>query len=757
MALAAAVLVVSAAAIGQGVAVLAGAREWVWWAPGAGLCVMVSVAGLLIHAPGDAATVAATLAVLTVAALGFRVVRTALVAALPDAVPAALITLAAVLLPFAVSGRTGILGVGQNNDMSAHLTTAWWLQHRLGSPGIGAVGGALPDVGYPLGPHALAAALSLGHISLVHAFNAVIVVAAPLTALVALGALKEVRRPARIAAAALVGLCYLAVSYLVQAAFKETLEALILITAVLIARDVAGGRLAGWRAGLALGVVAGGAIHVYSYPGLAWPIMAVGGITLASRAWRLMLRAAPGVLLPAALLIAPAAGRILDFYNSPFAGENHNGNLVNAVRPLEALGVWLNADFRFDPHPLWPTVVLGALAAVALAAAIWRLVSRREPVLAVALATSVVLYVYAAATKSIYVSAKTLAVLAPLAALTMAAGLLGARSGALLRGLALVIGLAAAASSFLALRDARVGPVTHEQELASLRPKLGHHSTLFMGNDDFTQWDLHGANVAIAHVLYAPGRAYTRPSKQLGEFETLDFDNFLPQTLDRFRYVIGSNTPYASVPPPNFRLIASTRSFQLWRRSGRTPLRWPVDPDGAPGGVLNCRSSVGRLRLGGAGPRGTAGVLPRPVAISQADWRGQPRRAGDSAAATVRLPRGTWDLSMQYVSTTGLDIRAGALRGSLPASLDRLGPYFRVGTVRVRRAGPLVVTVTARPMNALGRLLGAPGATRALNSPHNLPLDGLAFTRHGARERVVPAQRACGHYVDWVAPAAAGS
>lgn len=763
IALAALIVVGCSVVIGQGVAALAGRTDWAWWAPGVGACAVLGVAGVLIRAPGRGSTVVIAIAVLTVAALASRAVRAGLAQALPDGLPVAVVTLAATLLPFAVSGRTGVLGAGVNNDMSAHLTTAWWLEHKIGSPGIGAIGGALPDVGYPLGPHGLADALSLAlHISLVHAFNAVILASAPLTALVALGALRSVPRVPRLIAAALVGLCYLATSYLVQAAFKETLEGLALVTTVLVACDLAAHHRADWRAGLPLGVVLGGTVHIYSYPGLAWPLAATAAVVLVRRAWRPVLRGALGTVFAAVVLVAPATGQIYAFYNSPFAGENHNGNLVHAVPPLEALGVWLNADFRFYPHPLWPTLVLGGVAAVALLVAVVRLVRRRAAVLPAAVVTAVVLYLYAAATKSIYVSAKTLAILAPLAALTMAAGLLAPSAGGraarrLFAGLAVVVGIAAAASTFLALRDARIDPPAHEAELASLRARLGHHTTLFMGKDDFAQWELHGTNVYVGRLFYAPARAGVRPSKPLGESEALDFDSFLPETLDHFLYVISSNTPYRSSAPPNFRVVARTPSYLLWKRHGRTPLRYPVDFHGAPGGTLNCASGFGRLRLGGAGPDGTAGVLPRPVVGSQRDWRGQPQRAGQSATMTVRLPRGSWDLSMQYVSSTGLDIRAGNLRGGLPATLDRLGPYYRVGTVRAARSGPVTVRVTARPMNRLGRLLGAPGATRALNSPGNLPLDGLAFTRHDSRERVVPVRQACGRYVDWVAPPATGA
>ena len=52
-------------------------------------------------------------------------------------------------IPFAVSGRWGLLGVGFNNDLGLHLAWAEWLRSGFGPA---------PDAGYPLGPHGLAVA-----------------------------------------------------------------------------------------------------------------------------------------------------------------------------------------------------------------------------------------------------------------------------------------------------------------------------------------------------------------------------------------------------------------------------------------------------------------------------------------------------------------------------------------------------------------------------------------------------------------------
>ena len=53
----------------------------------------------------------------------------------------------ALAIPFAVSGRWGLIGVGFNNDLGLHLAWAEWLRSGFGPT---------PEAGYPLGPHALA-------------------------------------------------------------------------------------------------------------------------------------------------------------------------------------------------------------------------------------------------------------------------------------------------------------------------------------------------------------------------------------------------------------------------------------------------------------------------------------------------------------------------------------------------------------------------------------------------------------------------
>jgi hypothetical protein len=66
----------------------------------------------------------------------------------------------------------------------------------------------------------------------------------------------------------------------------------------------------------------------------------------------------------------------------------------------------------------------------------------------------------------------------------------------------------------------------------------------------------------------------------------------------------------------------------------------------------------------------------------------------------------------------------------------------------VRGGGPVRITVHVHPLGVIGRALGSPGRTRALNSHELRPLGGVAATRHGDAPRTVPLADACGRYVD---------
>jgi hypothetical protein len=257
-------------------------------------------------------------------------------------------------------------------------------------------------------------------------------------------------------------------------------------------------------------------------------------------------------------------------------------------------------------------------------------------------------------------------------------------------------------------------------------------------------WDLFSLRPYRPRLLYMVKRLPLRHAKHWHPGRPLDLDSMTAREINRLRWFITSNTPYASTPPAGVRLVRRTRSFQLWERVGPVAPRHILPGEvGAPGAVLDCSTPEGRAL---SRRHGTAIVRATPVVGRATDWSGEARDAGSTASQTLRLPPGRWDISLQYVSRNPIDVQAGGERTTMPANLDRMSPFFRALTVR--GGGPVRITVHVHRLGVIGRALGSTGRTRALNSPDLRPLAGLAATRHGDTPRSVPLARACGRYVD---------
>src|SRR4249919_1841921 len=114
--------------VGRAVLFLAGRREWSWLEPAVGFGAVLTVTGLLARAPGHGTSATLGLAALIVAAVlvlwrGVRPLsptglqRTNAGVVWREGLPVAIVVLVVLAIPFAVSGRWGLLGVGFNNDL----------------------------------------------------------------------------------------------------------------------------------------------------------------------------------------------------------------------------------------------------------------------------------------------------------------------------------------------------------------------------------------------------------------------------------------------------------------------------------------------------------------------------------------------------------------------------------------------------------------------------------------------------------------
>lgn len=747
---------VGALVIGQAALRLCGARRWSWLAPALGVSLMMIVAVPAIHIPGRAATTAVALLVLAVGALAFLVATPSQrppLAGLLAALPVMLLS----LVPFASAGHAGILGVSINNDMAAHL--AWAEAYR--SELVAQVNTIPSD--YPLGPHALAAALAEGlGIGVEQAFTGITLALPALLAWTALGALRNPRAWGPVVTATLVGMPFLVASYYGHGSFKEPLQAMLVLA---VAIHLAGPRdLHGRLRWVPLALMLVGVVSVYSVQGLAWP-PALIGLWVAGSAAALLYRggslgelvargrreAAPVAVAVAVLAVAivPQLPRLEKFFasaastNGTGIATTNLGNVPGSLSVWEAFGVWDNPDYRLpavDPFAtgMWTALVL----ALAVFGVVWA-VRRRELVLPAAAAVAYAVWVVSDRTQSPYVAAKALAILAPLLMIVIVRPL-AERVDASWRmpswwwaaapALAAVLVVKAVGSSWDALRFSKVGPTAHLRELRELRPLLGGggRPTLFLGNDDFIGWELAGVRVGVPVVGSESAAMAMRPEKAWQPGQSPDFDSLDSRVLNEFDWVITPRDAAGSSAPEGLRLARTTRNFSLWRRMSEIPPRSLLREREAPAAVLRCRTRRGRAVVRGGG---VAGVRGGAAAVAVG---GLP--PGAETTVVLRLTPGRWDLETPYTSPRPIEVRAPGLRATLAANLDRVGTRWPIGRIAVSRPGPVRVSLRATK----GRL--SPGSAIA----HPVSVVAVPV----GTERVVPIASACGKFVDWYRPAA---
>jgi hypothetical protein len=818
--------------VGRAVLSLSGGREWSWLEPAVGFGAVLTVTGLLARAPGHGTS--ATLALLALVGVAALVVwrvgvrpfldmpgkRTNAGVPWREGLPVAVVIALVLAIPFAISGRWGLLGVGFNNDLGLHLAWAEWLRSGFGPE---------PDPGYPLGPHGLAVATAVvPGIGLGQAFLGEIIAIGVMTGLTALGALRTLTPGRRTIAAAMIALPYLAASYYAQAAFKELAEALLVLafaiwlTTLDAARNSAAGSQA--RGGpspdtqhrarrdvsgvgpplawlLPPLALAGGIFFSYSFAGLAWPvaIAALWSLTLPEVRQALRPRSLLRFLLrPATLLaIAVLAGlAVLVTVVGPFgfAGSFNKvagSNTYGPVSPLEALGIWPASNYRLDAAggARLPGLA-GTIAILALLAGVAWWVRRREPTIPIALGAAWLLYLLSLPSAGDYSQAKALMIVSPLAMLVIARPLLtefpgrraamsnpprrradisdkaghigpsAARSGhrgpsarrvrvgwAVL-GVAFVAG--AVYSSFLALRDAPVGPPGHGSELQAFLPILHGQPVLYAGQDRYAAYELLGADTHVPLVEFPDDAVSPNPEKPFDTgdaYSPIDFDSLSRGTLDRHPYVITGRAAWNSQAPPNFKRVDSTPSFVLWKQAGPTPEDRHVLLEGTEAGAYaGCAAPEIRILLAA---KGRAGIFPDAVIGQKGGWDGGSILGLDAETSqTLRLPAGSWNLSLQYFSPFGLTLSAPGFSEELVAALDgqrpntislgNNGQFWPAGRYE-SKGGAVRFTVSTEEASTLQSLSGYTGKAYL----------GELVAVPAEPHRTVPLAQACDSWIDW--------
>jgi hypothetical protein len=804
--------------VGRAILSLAGRDEWSWLEPAVGFGAVLTATGVVARAPGHGkSSTLALAALIAVAALvlwrsGVRPfsppgrIKTNAErksGAWREGLPVAIVVLIALAIPFAVSGRWGLLGVGFNNDLGLHLAWAEWLRSGFGPA---------PDPGYPLGPHGLAVATAaVPGIDLGQAFLGEIIAIGVMTGLTALGALRGMTSGRRTAAAAMVALSYLGASYYAQGAFKELAEALLFLAFAIwlttldaprapeeqtrrapspdTQQRAIGELVSGEGALLALLpplALAGGIFFAYSFAGIAWP-----AVTL--MLWSLTLPAVRAALRPRSLLrfllrpttlvalLVLAGIAVLVTVVGPFgfAGSFNKvagSNTYGPVSPIEALGIWPAANYRLDAAggANLPGLA-GAIAVLALLVGVAWWISRRELTIPIALGTGALLYLASLPTSGDYAQAKALMIMAPLAMLVAIRPLLEEfpRIGSRGRGLAgpspqlsaetpspaLRLGWAALAvvfiagavySSFLVLRDAPVGPPGHGSELQAFLPIVHGQPVLYAGQDRYAAYELLGADTHVPLVEFPDPEVSPNPEKPFDTgdaYSPIDFDSFSRGTLDRFPYVITSRAAWDSQPPPNFKRVDATPSYVLWKRTGPTPENRHVLLEGTEAGAYaGCAAPEVRTLL--ANP-GRASLFPDAVIGQKGDWdEGSILGTGAETSQSLQLPPGSWNLSLQYFSPFDLTLLAPGFSETLKAALDGQRP----NTISLGNSGQFWPAGRYESKGGRTRFTLATadaGWLQSLTGHDGQAYVGELVAVPAEPHRTVPLAQACNQWIDW--------
>ena len=242
----------------------------------------------------------------------------------------------------------------------------------------------------------------------------------------------------------------------------------------------------------------------------------------------------------------------------------------------------------------------------------------------------------------------------------------------------------------------QVGLPGHGSRLRAFLPILHGKPVLYAGQDRYAAYELLGADTHVPLVEFPDDTVSQNPEKPFdtgNAYSPIDFDSFSQGTLDAFEYVITGRAAWNSQAPENFRRIAATPSYLLWKRTATTPDDRHVLLEGTEAGArAGCASPEIRILL--ANP-GRASLFPDPVVGAKARWSPDSvLGTGESATQTLNLPAGRWNLSLQYFSPFGLTSRRRA----------STNPWRRPWTAsaRTRSASPT--------MASFGRRDGSPVA-----------------------------------------------
>ena len=391
---------------------------------------------------------------------------------------------------------------------------------------------------------------------------------------------------------------------------------------------IAGGVVARLRYALPWLALAGGVLFAYSFAGLAWPlaIVALWSLTIPAGA------AGAGAALAAAL---PAAPSDADRPRAPCRDRDPD----HAGRPVRVRHRLQQSRRQQHLRPGLPGRVAGGLVVVQLPA---RRPGRVDPSVAgggdrrrgpgrrhdlvgtrrdlsvpIAFAACALLYFASLPFTGDYSQAKALMIAAPLAMLIAIRPLLSEIIMRSVRGCGSNLDRSCAGGCWPSPSSA-APPTRASSSCATARsarrgtaPSCGPSCRSCAASPSSTRArtatppTICSAPTPTCRWSSSPIRRSRRTPKAVRHRRRLQPDRLrlvLRGTLDRFPYVITGRAAWNSEAPPGFRRIAATSSFLLWKRVGKAPEERRVLLEGTnPAALAGCEAPEIRVLLGSSG------------------------------------------------------------------------------------------------------------------------------------------------------------
>ncbi|HYH61210.1 MAG TPA: hypothetical protein VD766_05040, partial [Solirubrobacterales bacterium] len=448
-----------------------------------------------------------------------------------------------------------------------------------------------------------------------------------------------------------------------------------------------------------------------------------------------------------AALIAPVliGGALLPPTSSPLEDPGARGNLIEALSPLQAAGVWPTSDFRADPGEMPVTIVLCAFVAVAavggcLAAAVNRRWDLAAYLVGVPAAAAVIVLV-----GSPWVGGKALAIVSPT---VLFAALLGCawawveRRQVLGLGVASFLAAGVVWSNALAYGDVSLAPRDQLAELEEIGEMIEGDGPALM-----TEYQPYGVRHFLREADPEGASELRRRLVPLADGSSLekglwaDTDDFREDALEAYEALVIRRSPEQSRPPGAYDLAWSGEYYELWTREtdvSRDVERLPLGMGRSPVAVPRCAD----VRALAEAPKGGTLVAAStaPPVFADAEISGE-----NEIAAEMEVPGGRYSAwlsgSIGSEATLSVDGEEVATRGRL---LNNEGLYAELGEVDL---GPGSHAVTVEFAGA-GLAPGSSGA-QDLSGP-------IALVPNAEREAEVTTvtvadwKSLCGERWDWI-------